>query len=188
RSVTRAMEPVLGRAERHRAAEVRALPVRGDDPAGRMEQEEVTLTEQDRRVVRFSERREHGRLRPDVDRHAEPDDLADLHKRHDGRNDLGARERHGAEEAVAQQPAPVDAGSWANADHGLTSYVHVVGVRRGKSSYDAGCGSNSQSTAMSASRGRASRTSGGTTTSRTPVSDRNASASVDPGGPSPRFS
>src|SRR5439155_26458767 len=53
--VTRAVEPVLRRYERHGAAEVGALPVGRDDPAGRMQEKEASLPEEDRRVGRGGE-------------------------------------------------------------------------------------------------------------------------------------
>ena len=110
RPVTRAMEAVLARAVRHRAAKMRALAIRRDDAARRVQQEEVALAEQDRCVVRRGERREDLGPRPDVHGHAEADDLADLQERDDRRDELHGGERDRAEEAEPEELSPTDMG------------------------------------------------------------------------------
>src|ERR1700694_2454968 len=67
RSVAGTVEPVLGVVPRHGAAQVRALAVRSDDPAGRVEEEEAALAKKDRAVVRCGELLEDLRPHPDGD-------------------------------------------------------------------------------------------------------------------------
>src|SRR5438067_11747602 len=100
------VKAILGRAPGHSAAEVRALAIGGDDPAGRVEQEESALPEEDRPIVRGGEDLKDLRLRSDGDRVAEPQDPVDPNERRDERGELDRREAERAEEAGPQDCAP----------------------------------------------------------------------------------
>src|SRR5207302_8864034 len=56
RPMARTLETVLGVVPRDRAAKVRALSIRGDDPARRVQQKESAFAKEDRPVIRRGER------------------------------------------------------------------------------------------------------------------------------------
>src|SRR5207248_1467512 len=65
RPVAGAVELILGGIPWHAATKMSALPIRGDEPAGRMDEEELALEVQDRRVVRRFELGEDAVFRAD---------------------------------------------------------------------------------------------------------------------------
>src|SRR5712691_11863960 len=107
RAVAGAVEAVLGVAPGHRATEMGALPVRGDDPARRVKQEEAALAEEDRTVVRRRETIEELVPCPDRDRDAEALDTVHANEGSDERAELGRGQAERPEEAQSEErPAP----------------------------------------------------------------------------------
>src|SRR5213594_3357263 len=105
--MARTVEAIFAVVPGHGAAEVRALAVRGDDSARRMEQEEAALAEEDRPVVRGGEELQNLCLRSDGDRVSEAEDPVHAYERSDESRDLGHGEANRTEEAEAQdRPSP----------------------------------------------------------------------------------
>src|SRR5207302_10306251 len=102
RSVTGAVEEILGIVPRHRTTEMRAFPIGGDDPARRVEKEEPSLAKEDRTVVRGRERTQDLGLGSHRDRIPEPFDAVDPDERRDERDDLSRSETDGAKEPKAE--------------------------------------------------------------------------------------
>src|SRR5207253_9170822 len=82
-AVARAVELILARVPRHAATEVRALAIGRDDPARRVDDEELTLEVEDRRVVRRLEAVEDALLGPHRDLRSEAGDPVYPDERHD---------------------------------------------------------------------------------------------------------
>jgi len=93
------LETVLGVVPRDRAAKVRALSIRGDDPARRVQQEESALAKEDRPVIRRGELPED--LRLTSDRYGLPEtlDLVHANEGRDRRAQLAGREPERCEES-----------------------------------------------------------------------------------------
>ena len=106
--MARAVELILARVPRHAATEVRALAIGRDDPARRVDEEELSLEVEDRRVVRRLEVVEDALLGPHRDLRAEAEDLVHPDERHDEDGDLRDREERAAEKSETQQLAPLD--------------------------------------------------------------------------------
>src|SRR5439155_10144181 len=108
RAMAWAVELILGGIPRHAASEMRALAVRGDDPSGRMDQEELSLEVQDRSVVRRGELCEDALLRTDREFYPEAQDLVHFDEGDDERGDLGDREERAGQKPEAEQMPPLD--------------------------------------------------------------------------------
>src|SRR6202165_5527632 len=106
RSVAGTVEPVLGVVPRHGAAQVRALAVRSDDPAGRVEEEEAALAKKDRPVVRCGELLEDLRPHPDGDRLSKSFDAVDANEWSSEAADLCRGEAERAEKSQSQDRSP----------------------------------------------------------------------------------
>src|SRR5438445_6692814 len=100
------LETVLGVVPRDRAAKVRALSIRGNDPARRVQQEESAFAKEDRPVIRRGELPED--LRLTSDRHGLPEtlDLVHANEGRDRRGQLAGREPERCEESCPQKSKP----------------------------------------------------------------------------------
>jgi hypothetical protein len=85
---------------------VRALAVRGDDPAWRVKKEEAPFAEEDGPIVRGSEQLEELRLRSHCDRVSEPFNPVDANERRDQSRDLGRGETERTEKAETEERSP----------------------------------------------------------------------------------
>src|SRR5437867_3815648 len=104
--MARTVEAIFAVVPGHGAAEVRALAVRGDDSARRMEQEEAALAEEDRPVVRGGEELQNLCLRSDGDRVSEAQDPVHVYERSDESRDLGHGEANRTEKADPEECPP----------------------------------------------------------------------------------
>src|SRR5512132_257900 len=117
--MARTLEQVFRGVERHRAPEMRALAIRGDDPARCVQQEEAAFSEQDRTIVRGGELLQDVAGRADRDGRSETDDPRDPQIRSQRGDEFGHAECHSRGEADAQDLASLDASArdGRKADH-----------------------------------------------------------------------
>src|SRR4029077_10270754 len=114
RAVAGTVELILGSVPRHAASEMRAFAIRRDDSPGRMDQEELSLEVEDRRVVRRLECREEAVFRANRQLHPETHDLVGSYERDDERRDLGDRQK-----CAGQKPQPEEMPSLDPTDESL---------------------------------------------------------------------